>query len=101
MSVSEQDLKDLLVAGVEGGINYWAFVRNYDPDAGTVDVIEIEASEEGGAIERTVAYEDLREPLSRLAAELNQTPEEVFEDHDAATGDVLIQMAVLGSVIYA
>ena len=101
VNISEQDLKDLLIAGVEGGINYWAHVRNYDPDAGSVHVMEIEASEETGIVQRTITFADLREPLRRLAAELDESVEEVVENHDAATGDALIQMAIFGEVIYA
>ena len=101
MSVSEENLKDLLVTAVEGGINYWAMVRKYDPDAGSVVVIEIESSGEGAPIKRLVTFADLREPLKRLAAQLGQSPEELFENHDAATADALVQMVLFGEVIYA
>jgi hypothetical protein len=40
-----QFLKDVLITAVEGGINYWGAVADYDPDAGTVTVYEMEEGE--------------------------------------------------------
>lgn len=36
----EQFLKDVLITAVEGGINYWAAVSEYEPEKGTVTVWE-------------------------------------------------------------
>lgn len=40
IDVTEEELNDILITAVEGGINYWAFVADYRPNNGMVSVAE-------------------------------------------------------------
>jgi len=52
-------LKDLLITAVEGGINYWAYVDEYDPEAGTCIISPCEDDEE---------FAPIRMDLDKLAS---------------------------------
>lgn len=105
--VSDQMLKDILITAVEGGSDYWAIYENVVRDAElnilSVLVTEQEAHDDSGPIYRKVTPEDIGRAIVLLAA--SSLPERhiqsvIDEDVDAETADVLMQLAVLGDVIY-
>lgn len=115
----EQFLKDILITAVEGGINYWSAVSDYDPDNGTVKVHEFEPDTgetdgNGYAVEGMVVDLDViakgigvldkkgENWKSGYWAEFwraNRTNGEQG-DYDAGTADCIVQAALFGEVVY-
>jgi hypothetical protein len=119
MSKSEKDefYDDILTTAVEGGINYWATVRNYkwsDDAETTVEVREDPDAAEGRAqwvkvdrasIRRAVGIIidrsndlDLREDYRVRIGQAYR--ENDAGDLDAFDADIIVQVAVLGNVVY-
>lgn len=108
--VSLQDLNDILICAVEGGINYWASVRDYRHNAGidrdmtTVEVREDpQSSAEKPGWHRVNAI-DLLEILPRIKFYSGQAKtwniREIVENHDAEIADIAVQIAIFDEVIY-
>jgi hypothetical protein len=104
--VTQENLNDLLVTAVEGGIDYWAFTRNYRlNDANiSVDIMEIDAEKRRWI---TVKASDLVSILHRLR-EFELYPmkkgapvEEYIENMDANVADVAVQLLLFGKEKYA
>lgn len=115
----EQFLKDVLITAVEGGINYWSAVSDYDPDAGTVKVHEYEPDEgetdQWGYAEVgvTVDLDSIAKGIGVLNGKgeawrtgywaefwrANRTNGE-DGDYDAEIADVIVQTALFGEVVY-
>lgn len=111
VQVTDQQLKDCLVTAVEGGIDYWSYVKAYDPDKVRVTITEIEASrpEPADPLEMTLSHQDLLRGLEILA---RQRPEGEFpggpghlrdfltDTGDATTADVIVQLTMFGELVY-
>ena len=100
ISVTEEDLKNLLITAVEGGIRYWAEVKNYDYKKGTVTV-----REEGGSwIKVTTATiaKGLRLCSKMPADEGGWAFSMWLRDRigDAQAADNIFQFGVLGELKY-
>lgn len=115
-------LKDVLITAVEGGINYWAQVSNYDPDAGTVTVWESEEAIRDGGDIYPDTYSPHRVTIDTIAHGIavlleqrkghdpknywhqfviaNRTNSE-DGDYDAGIADDILQAGIFGSVVYA
>lgn len=106
----EEFLKDVLITAVEGGINYWASVDDYEPYKGTVTIIE---EEEGAPFKVTMDTVAKGIGIARkerigsmigleyvkqfwLADETNGED----GDYDADIADQIIQLAIFGKVVY-
>lgn len=111
-------LSDVLVTAVEGGINYWASVSEYDPDAGTVRVHEWHPdtgeTEDGYAKEGVlvtlddiargigVLRRDDKLPLTGYWHDFWKADRTNGEDgdYDAGHADCVVQAAIFGEVVY-
>lgn len=108
--LSEGTFHDHVTSAIEGGSNYWARVdvgehqpgwRNYFTAKFTV--IE-DSDEKAGAIQGQ-AYElsldKLKSGLQVLAEKYPHHFKDIItEDGDATTGDVLVQCALFGDIVY-
>tara|TARA_R110000824_G_scaffold215627_2_gene402162 strand:+ start:451 stop:825 length:375 start_codon:yes stop_codon:yes gene_type:complete len=103
-------LNDLLVTAVEGGSDYWATFgyaeRDADRNYASVRVSEVEASGDT-RITATVTPESLMGGVRKLAHLAMTAPwaarrlaDLTTEDWDAETADAVLQLAVLGDVVY-
>lgn len=110
MQVTEQRLAYLLVGAVEGGSDYWARFSELkmgkfgDDDLdvyASVRVTELEASGER-KISAVVTPKDLATGLARAseAGLHHHVANFLNEDDDAETADVILQMTVLGELVY-
>jgi len=114
IEVPDQDIDDALCSAFEGGITYWARVARYTAFVQYEYVHEI-ALKEGGSVQLAVTEgsgEDMEvKPLNRetIAAGLKIMAEKHprhFGDllgectQDATTGDVLVQLAVFGELVF-
>lgn len=113
-----QTLRDILCTAVEGGSNYWAefprtIARAANGDYLSVIVVEQEASRPNGVrVRRTIKAEDLAEGIARLAIVMSDDSKshgfpaagkhfaDAFDNHDATTADVVLQMTIFGELVY-
>ena len=115
VEVDDQLLADILITAVEGGSDYWAHYTNLQYEDGnlvSVVVSEEEPSFDDTCRSATVTPHDLAGAIESLAsrtcnqgANYPQYPyrhiQRVIEgDVDAETADVILQIAVLGEVVY-
>lgn len=110
-SLMRQLASDVIITAVEGGIGYWAYVRDYkwdldDAGATRVDVREMDNRDsdwEVVTVERMAeTLEALKPSDSRrlfLAWAHAKCGEDEF-DYDADDADVAMQICVLKEVIY-
>lgn len=106
--------KDILITAVEGGINYWAAVNAYDPDAGKVTVYELD--DDGQTILSTTQVDDhqIGKAVRRIlntdfdVAMADTYRKDVADaakwldagDIDAMLADCIVQVACFGRVVY-
>ena len=110
VTVRRQLLLDLLCTAVEGGSGYWAEFseaeRTPDLDYLSVRVTELEASSsDKPRVNRIVKAEELATGLARLSQATFETAwqhlaDALSENGDAITADVVLQMTVLGELVY-
>jgi len=129
MDIDDKRIADLLCAGFEGGIGYWAQIVSYVKPAVvwpwdlSAAYVQYPLSEGGAVLLREVvegpesAIETMakavgKEPLWRLDREALQRGLDLFhrypkhlsdfltENEDSDTGDVFIQLCLLGDIVY-
>jgi hypothetical protein len=100
-TLTDTDLFDIFVTALEGGINYWAEVLDYQPNehgdwyAVIVDVDDF--SQQYRINKETVrrGIDDLsRGPYHQHYADL------VNENYDSITADVIVQLALFDGIVY-
>lgn len=113
-SLSATEYADIFVAAVEGGINYWAAVDNYkwqlhdsnplisnrtnpQDDYAFATIIEEETGTETFVDSRSEVWHNA---VAKAAENMGQSLRAFFEDHDADGGDIAMQYAVLGEIVY-
>ena len=101
MTIKNELLKDIVITAVEGGINYWAVVKNYQPSLGKFRITEIvdDDLDEGKSLcDYRVDLDTVRRGYIR-AIESGYT----FDDNtclDAIEADVVIQFGLFDQVLY-
>jgi hypothetical protein len=114
----QQFLNDVLITAVEGGINYWAAVSEYRWDGVEVASVRVhEFDEETGDYDKEgvmVMAGQLAGPIGQIIAdgsEINLADDSVARifianrlndagEIDAGDADAIMQVAVLGDVVY-
>lgn len=120
VDVSMTDLANLLCNAFEGGIGHWAVITGYtkpekvwtgkDWESGTPRYIHYPLSE-GGAVrlrdaedeetEWTLDLPAIKRGLAIMAEKYPRHWKNFAEDYaDAETGDVLVQCALMGELVY-
>lgn len=111
--VSIQDLSDLMVTALEGGINYWCrkakitkFPENLEEEL-SMSADEVVAN--GGEIKLYDAESDDTWVLNRdklligiklHCDNINSTVSEMIENHDAGDADSIVQYAIFSELIF-
>jgi hypothetical protein len=112
-------LKDLIITAVEGGIGYWAEVRRYNPDEGTVEVRpQDECATEDPNPWRTVTVATIAKGIGRIDrgdCTFGGEPWAFGKSHgrvmvasrandagllDADDADNILQAALFGDIVY-
>lgn len=115
--ITEEDITNLIVDGLEAGITYWAILHNNTPefeeyykntDLATAEIVA-EIILKGGSVKITDNEEDV-EPeydltLERLLVGIQKNAEERpwdcdLENYDADTCDCIIQYAIFNEVVF-
>ena len=99
--------KNLLCSALEGGSNYWYMITDYN-ESGSKYVSD-KPFEDGGYL--TITDGEITKTLTKvdfkIAGELmlenhiKHFSDAINETDDAVTGDVFLQLAMFGEVIYA
>lgn len=113
IQISEDRVRDLLVTAFEGGINYWALVRRHGYDfCMSSDEFEFPEDfrimvEEWDDERKKIATHKLDMAAIKKGLELmaNYPNKEhwnnfIRENEDVCTGDVFVQLALLGEIRY-
>ena len=105
-----QFLKDVLVTAVEGGVTSWVErIRNYKPDDGTVTLV-YENPNAQGSLTKDLTIEDVARGLARICDgsaqcgnrdHIKRAYDEMESgDIDADDADCIVQVAVLGEIVF-
>jgi len=121
IEITDQQMSDLMVAALEGGINYWCRKAEMKKDGiGGFDGVTLEDEEEvvyasdliakGGTLilydaESSDKWELNKEKFMQgLVKTLEwgdfKNVDELMDNHDAETADVLVQFAVFGELTF-
>jgi len=110
IEVTEQNLHDQVTAAIEGGSRYWATINVHMHQLGWANYFTAtfkihEGSDEvAGAIHGksyTLSVRKLMKGLAVLAAKYPHHFCDILnENGDATTGDVLVQCALFGEIVY-
>jgi hypothetical protein len=110
--VSTEQINDLMVAALEGGINYWCSKAEiaYIPKKSKENIVY--ASDVIGFDGTLILYDAESQDkwkltqknfLQGLVMEIERsglTFDELYENHDATTADTIIQFALFGEIIF-
>lgn len=107
----ETSLRDIAITAIEGGINYWAYVEDYNPDSAENwgRVTEEDASSDGQpAMSAELTVASIREGIAkaianRLDAGWSVTKCTTFflTNPDAGSCELVVQYVVIGEHVYA
>jgi hypothetical protein len=118
LEVAEQRLQDILTNALEGGSNYWYFIKEFNyPEGQTKESLGIEFAHvelpfKGGSLtfidqeeddgkEYTLDLEAIRKGTEVMAEKYpKHFSDFLAEDDDAITADVWLQCCLFGEAIY-
>lgn len=109
--VTDQNIDDLMITALEGGINYWCekvVINQPEKFAGKFasDIISLEGSLTLFDSEMDTSYiltkDKFMKGLEMILGEqqFEGDFEEFMDDHDADTADIIIQYALFGEQVY-
>ena len=121
--ITIERLKDLLCAAFEGGIDYWGFAKHISLDerdelktefyherpamGGSLTILDNETQEELGILD----MKSMEQALQYMADGTDKNGKDcphfkkhladvIRENEDANTGDLFVQLAVMGEIVY-
>lgn len=112
VEISDERLKDVLSGAFEGGCNYWAETRITKKEInkykcrypweiifnkGRIPVFDIETGEHLGILSKRTLKKGLRLMSEKYP---NYLMDIINESDDAGTADVLMQLSVIGEIVY-
>lgn len=109
-SEGESSLRDIAITAIEGGINYWAYVEDYNPDSDDHwgRVTESESSTDGPAMSAELTVASMREGLAQAIANrldagwtIPKCSAFFIENVDAGSAELVVQYVVIGEHVYA
>ena len=111
VTITPQQVDDLLAAALEGGINHWC--SNAGLYSAHVDTSSIEHISDGltrGCFiilhlqdsddVRDLTIEKMLQGISMAAEHFKTDVSNFLEDHDAESADIAVQFAVFGTIVY-
>jgi hypothetical protein len=121
--ITIERIKDLLCCAFEGGIDYWGFAKHINLDerdelktefyherpamGGSLTILDNETQEELGIID----MESMKKALQYMADGTDKNGKDcpgfkkhfdwiLRENEDAGTGDIFVQLAVMGETVF-
>lgn len=112
IELSDEDVNDLMVCALEGGINYWCGLATAKlvPDGVEYDYLS-ELISKGGVIELTDAEDESEKWDLNLSKFMNGVKEvcrirgfysgqDLIDNHDAEVADMIIQFALFEEIVF-
>ena len=112
IELSDEDINDLMVAALEGGINYWCggATAKLVPEGVEYEYLS-DLISKGGVIEMTDAEDEEEKWDLNLSKFMNGVKmvceargfgsgEELIDNHDAEVADLLIQYALFEEIVF-
>jgi hypothetical protein len=96
-NLSDEDIENLFVTAIEGGINYWAMVDVYRPSSVYAKVYAYE-EDKFYVIDREVIIKGVQ-LIASQKDNFNLT--EFIENHDANDADWVVQLGLFGELTYS
>lgn len=116
--IPNEKIQDMIICAVEGGSNHWArfqFPQNYKDqygsyeqipfDNGNIEVFDIETGELLGILNRATVQTGLQLMAHCKDIKGKHVPARHFknlamDNEDAETADVIMQLCVMGEIVY-
>ena len=109
--ISSQDIDDLMVTALEGGINYWCDeIKVKIPYGSSTNVIASDVISRGGTLrfiydERSgIAILDKEKLIKGLKKTIEDddycSVQDLMDNHDAETADKIIQFALFDEIVF-
>jgi hypothetical protein len=100
VELNERQLHDHLTSAIEGGSNYWARIDVGKHQPGWLNYFTAKFTEDSGETHE-LTLDKLKAGLAVMAAKYPHHFKDVIMDNgDAETGDVLVQCALFGEIVY-
>ena len=98
-------LDDILVTAIEGGINYWAYIVDYQPANGYAKIRVTNDETDRLNQEFEISRAKLRRGLQLLKDSKDEGLRNIHlgivsEDYDSSDADACIQMAIFDEVVF-
>lgn len=101
IEVTSEDINDLFVTAIEGGINYWARIMAYDPDK-THAVIEETYDNTAHIVTADTIINGLQKVADkRVSDEGHFSVLDFIENHDANDADWIVQNGLFNELRYS
>lgn len=102
MEINKDTLECLFIDSIEGGINYWACVSEYDYKSFTAVVCD---NEDEDGVRHSVGLDTIKRGISKLQEinnrwANNRLANVLSENYDAEDCDVIFQLGLFGEVVY-
>lgn len=105
-TVTLEQLNDMLITAVEGGIGYWSQVDTWGPKNYDAEVVWVRLREIGEKHWREIRSTDFLPILPRLRQESGQvrsngwTITQALDNCDADIADIAVQLVIFDKVVY-
>jgi hypothetical protein len=117
MTITNEQIDDILASAFEGGINYWAGKAEPEGDFPAGAEFASEAVSRGGTVilhhddpktgddgdftaRSKLVAANVRDGIRKAAKQMGQSTEAFLEDYDASGADIAVQFAIFGEVVY-
>ena len=107
LSINSQLLNDIFVTAIEGGINYWAQVNQYNHniDNYSADITITESPNDFTQLDYTINQQTIINGINKIANHQSRLCKEIMsnvmtENFDAEDADIIAQVGLFGTPVF-
>lgn len=111
MKITNEEINDLVVCALEGGINYWCSkveitkepTKKYEFASDVISiggVLTLQEEDHNGDKHELTKEKFLKGVEKAIEHYEYEDVEDLFDNHDAETADVIIQFALFNEIVY-
>lgn len=107
LSINTQLLNDIFVTALEGGINYWCNVNQYNHniDNYSADVTITEVPQDFTQTNYTINQQTIINGINKIASHQSRRCQEIMsnittENFDAEDADIIAQVGIFGTPVF-
>ena len=102
--LTDQDIRDLIITAVEGGIGYWSMVDDYNQNLDEHSAVTLfPYVEPDDFYPQTILPQGIVKGVEQYCIEHHVTPDALFGDYgdyDAVVADCVVQYALFGELVF-